>query len=67
MLELAGQIIEAIGSKSELIFKDLPSDDPKQRKPDITKASRLLSWEPKIELKEGLEKTIDYFRTFTAG
>lgn len=65
MLELASQIIEATGSRSELIFKDLPSDDPKQRKPDISKASRLLSWEPKIELKEGLEKTIDYFRTFT--
>lgn len=67
MLELASLIIEATGSKSQLIFKDLPSDDPKQRKPDITKATQLLSWEPKIQLKEGLVKTIDYFRTFIEG
>lgn len=62
MLELANKIIEATESSSRLIFRDLPSDDPKQRKPDISKASKLLTWEPEIELSEGLVKTIRYFR-----
>jgi UDP-glucuronate decarboxylase len=67
MLELANKIIEATKSSSQLIFKDLPSDDPKQRKPDISKASKLLSWEPEIELSEGLAKTIRYFRPIIEG
>ncbi len=63
MLELAQKIIELIGSKSKIEFHELPEDDPMQRKPDITKASKLLDgWQPKIQLEEGLQKTIDYFR-----
>ncbi|WP_291788311.1 UDP-glucuronic acid decarboxylase family protein [Cecembia sp.] len=63
MLELAQTIIELTGSKSELVFKPLPQDDPKQRKPDIRQAQEVLGWEPKINLREGLEKTIAYFET----
>lgn len=62
MLELANEIIKQTGSKSKLSFLPLPSDDPKQRKPDIFKAKNLLDWEPKISLKQGLEKTIQYFK-----
>ena len=61
ILELAEITIDLINSKSRLIFKDLPEDDPKQRKPDITLAKEKLKWEPKIQLKEGLPKTIKYF------
>ncbi len=63
MLEFAEQIARATGSKSKISFKPLPQDDPKQRKPDITKAKRLLKWEPKVRLEHGLKKTIAYFRT----
>jgi len=66
MLELAEQVLELTGSKSELVFKPLPSDDPRQRQPDITLAREQLDWEPKIELAEGLGKTIDYFRALLA-
>jgi len=59
--ELAEKIIDLTGSKSKLINKPLPTDDPTQRKPDITVAKKKLEWEPKIELDEGLKKTIDYF------
>ena len=59
--ELAEQVIEQTGSKSKMIFKDLPSDDPLQRQPDISLAKKELDWEPKIQLKEGLAKTIEYF------
>jgi UDP-glucuronate decarboxylase len=63
MLELAENIISITGSKSKLVFKPLPSDDPKQRQPDISLAkSSLQGWEPKIDLKEGLQKTIEYFK-----
>jgi UDP-glucuronate decarboxylase len=62
MLELAGKIIEIIGSKSKIIFKDLPEDDPMQRKPDGTLAREKLGWEPQIQLEEGLEKTIAYLK-----
>ncbi len=62
MLQFAEQIIAATGAKSKIIFKPLPQDDPKQRKPDITRAKKLLKWEPKITLSEGLIKTIEYFR-----
>lgn len=61
MIELANLVLELTGSKSKLIFKPLPSDDPKQRKPDISLAKEKLGWEPKIQLKDGLIKTIDYF------
>lgn len=63
MLELAGKVIELTGSKSKIIHKPLPSDDPLQRKPDITLAKEKLDWEPTIQLEEGLKKTIAYFET----
>jgi UDP-glucuronate decarboxylase len=61
MLELAQLILKVTNSKSQLVFKDLPSDDPRQRKPDISLAKKLLGWEPKIELLEGVTKTARYF------
>ncbi len=61
ILELAQQVIAMTGSKSKIIFEPLPSDDPMQRKPDITLAKEKLDWEPKIKLEEGLKKTIAYF------
>jgi UDP-glucuronate decarboxylase len=61
ILELAEKVIAATGSRSELIRKPLPADDPVQRRPDITLAKDKLGWEPKIQLDEGLEKTIAYF------
>lgn len=61
MLELAEQVIDLTGSKSEIIHLDLPQDDPKQRQPDIALAKSELDWEPKVELREGLKKTIEYF------
>ena len=63
VLEFAKEIIKATGSRSKIVFKPLPKDDPKQRKPDITKAKKLLGWEPKVKLAAGLEQTISYFRT----
>jgi dTDP-glucose 4,6-dehydratase len=63
VLEFARQIIRATGSRSKVVFKPLPQDDPKQRRPDITRASRLLSWAPKVPLAEGLAKTIAYFQS----
>ncbi len=62
MLDLAEKVIKLTGSKSKLDFKALPSDDPKQRKPDITLAQTKLNWNPKIELEEGLQKTIEDFK-----
>jgi len=61
--DLAVEIINLIGSKSKIIYTDLPFDDPKQRKPDITLAKNILNWNPKINLREGLIRTIDYFQT----
>jgi UDP-glucuronate decarboxylase len=61
MLQLAKIIIELIGSNSKLVFQPLPSDDPLQRKPDISLAKNKLGWEPKVHLEEGLVKTIKYF------
>ena len=61
ILELAQQVIALIGSKSTIVFNPLPSDDPKQRKPDITLARTRLGWEPKINLSAGLRDTITYF------
>jgi UDP-glucuronate decarboxylase len=63
--ELAEKVIKMIPeSKSKIIYEDLPSDDPKQRKPDITLAKEELEWEPKVALEEGLKKTIPYFKKF---
>ncbi len=62
ILQLAELAIEVTGSSSEIVFESLPVDDPTQRKPDITKARELLAWEPRIGLREGLEKTAAYFR-----
>ena len=58
--ELATKIIQLTNSKSKLINKDLPEDDPKQRRPDINKAKNLLNWVPVVELEDGLTKTIDW-------
>jgi UDP-glucuronate decarboxylase len=58
---LAKKIIEISGSKSKIIYEKLPTDDPKQRKPDITLAKKELDWVPKVEIEEGLIKTIEYF------
>jgi UDP-glucuronate decarboxylase len=63
MLELAEEVISLTGSKSELLFCDLPQDDPKQRQPDISRAKALLEWEPAVTLNEGLRRTIDYFQS----
>lgn len=63
ILELAKLVVELTNSNSKLIFSNLPSDDPKQRKPDIFKAKTLLNWEPKVQLKEGLLQAIPYFHS----
>lgn len=63
MLELAQNVIELTGSSSKLTFMPLPQDDPKQRQPDISLAKKELDWEPKVQLREGLVKTIAYFDT----
>ena len=62
MLELAELVIELTGSKSQLVFEPLPTDDPKQRRPDITLAGQALGWHPEIELREGLARTHDWYR-----
>jgi dTDP-glucose 4,6-dehydratase len=62
MLEFAEAVLKATGSKSKLVFKPLPQDDPRQRQPDITRAREVLGWEPQVSLEAGLAKTIEYFR-----
>jgi dTDP-glucose 4,6-dehydratase len=62
VLELAKLVIKLTGTKSKIVFKPLPQDDPRQRQPDITQAKKFLKWQPKVELKEGLQKTIEWFR-----
>jgi UDP-glucuronate decarboxylase len=62
MLELAEAVLGKVGGRSEIVFKPLPQDDPKQRRPDIELARSALGWEPKVQLSEGLEHTIQYFR-----
>ena len=57
---------DVTGSKSEIVHRPLPQDDPTRRRPDITKARTLLGWEPKVALREGLEKSLDYFRSCVA-
>jgi UDP-glucuronate decarboxylase len=66
VLELAYAVLDLTGSRAKVVHKALPSDDPKQRRPDISKAKQLLDWEPKIPLKEGLIRTIPYFEQFSA-
>jgi dTDP-glucose 4,6-dehydratase len=61
MVDFAQEIIRLTGSKSKIVFKPLPQDDPKQRKPDITRARKWLRWEPQVSLMEGLKKTIGWF------
>jgi UDP-glucuronate decarboxylase len=63
---LAERVIEMTSSRSQLVFKPLPADDPKQRQPDITLARQKLNWAPKVELRDGLQRTIDYFRSIIA-
>jgi dTDP-glucose 4,6-dehydratase len=60
--QIARAIIRLTGSRSNVVYRPLPADDPKQRRPDITRARTLLGWEPKVELEEGLLKTVDYFK-----
>jgi dTDP-glucose 4,6-dehydratase len=62
MLDLAKEILEITGSKSEIVFKPLPEDDPKIRQPNIDRAKRILGWEPRVSRREGLLKTMEYFR-----
>ena len=61
--QIAETIIKMTGSTSKIVYRPLPTDDPKQRRPDITRARTLLGWEPKVQLEEGLVKTIEYFKT----
>ena len=63
MLQFAETIIKATRSRSKIVYQPLPQDDPKQRKPDITKAKKILKWEPKVPLAEGMKATIAYFKT----
>ncbi|MBR3654918.1 MAG: SDR family oxidoreductase [Elusimicrobia bacterium] len=60
--EIAQRIIKLTNSKSKIVYKPLPEDDPKRRRPDISKAKKILKWEPKVDLNQGLLKTIDYFK-----
>lgn len=62
VLDFAKKILELTGSKSPIVFRPLPQDDPRVRQPDISKARQILNWEPQIPLDEGLKKTVEYFR-----
>jgi len=62
VLKLAETIVRLAGSHSKIVFRDLPVDDPKQRRPDITRARRLIGWEPEVGLEDGLARTLEYFR-----
>ena len=64
ILELAEKVIRLTGSRSKIVFKPLPTDDPTQRRPDITLARQKLGWQPVVELEEGLQRTIEYFKSF---
>jgi dTDP-glucose 4,6-dehydratase len=62
ILECAHRVLKVTGSQSPITYKPLPQDDPKQRRPDISRARQLLGWEPKIDLEQGLKLSMDYFR-----
>jgi dTDP-glucose 4,6-dehydratase len=62
ILQFAQLVLKLLGSKNEIVYRPLPQDDPKQRRPDITRAKKLLGWEPKVDLETGLRQTIEYFR-----
>jgi dTDP-glucose 4,6-dehydratase len=67
VLELAREILALVeGTRSTIVFEDLPQDDPKRRRPDITRAQQLLGWSPRVDRAEGLRKTLEYFRTVVA-
>jgi UDP-glucuronate decarboxylase len=66
MIELAENVLKLTQSRSKLVRMPLPADDPKQRKPDITRARNTLGWEPKVQLEDGLKETISYFRNLLA-
>ncbi|MGZ5283988.1 MAG: GDP-mannose 4,6-dehydratase, partial [Bacteroidia bacterium] len=61
--EFAEEVVKLVGSDSNIIYEPLPTDDPQQRKPDITKATEILGWEPKVARSEGLKITLDYFKS----
>ncbi len=63
MLELAELVLKTTGSSSRIEFRPLPSDDPRQRRPDISRAKADLGWEPKVALADGIERTVHYFRS----
>ena len=67
VLQFAKKILQLTGSKSEISYRPLPQDDPQVRQPDITKAKKLLNWEPRVDLDDGLKQTIDYFRARLKG
>jgi dTDP-glucose 4,6-dehydratase len=66
ILEFAEHIRRMTDTKSQIVFEPLPEDDPKQRKPDITKARAVLGWEPRVVLEDGLRETVAYFKGLTA-
>jgi dTDP-glucose 4,6-dehydratase len=61
--DFAEEVLKLTGNQVKIVFKPLPADDPKQRQPDITKAKQLLGWAPKVNRKEGLAKTYEYFKS----
>jgi nucleoside-diphosphate-sugar epimerase len=66
IIDLARQVLKLIPeSKSKIVYKSLPTDDPVKRKPDINRAKKILGWQPKVSLEEGLKRTIEYFRKIT--
>jgi len=67
MLQLAGLVLKLTGSRSEIVHRPLPENDPLQRRPDISRAKALLDWEPTIPLEQGLVRTIAYFDALLAG
>jgi dTDP-glucose 4,6-dehydratase len=60
--EFAEEVVALVGNDVKIVYEPLPQDDPKQRKPDITKAKQILGWEPKVDRKEGLRRTLEYFK-----
>jgi UDP-glucuronate decarboxylase len=67
MLELAEKVIQLTNSRSQIVFRELPADDPQRRRPDITRAEQTLGWRPRVPLEEGLARTIEYFDGVLSG